>query len=106
LLFFEKCILIIDMDALSLDKEGPMNIRQAALGAGLAVLLVFGADAGPAQGSVQTASALTPPVSGQVCDLAGLKETVRNTAQQAGNAVLDAALDAAGEIWARAKQVL
>jgi hypothetical protein len=96
--FFEKYILIIDMFALSLDKEGPMNIRQAALGAGVAVLLVFGADANPA-GGLQASSAQS------ACDIAGLETAVRDAAKQAGTVALDVALDAAGELLARAKQV-
>jgi hypothetical protein len=103
LLFFEKCISIIDMFALSLDKEGPMNIRQAVLGAGVAVLLVFGADADPA--GAYAATAVHASAAQSVCDVAGLRQAMGEAAEMAGNAVLNAALDVAGELKARAKQV-
>jgi hypothetical protein len=98
--FFEKYILIIDMFALSLDKEGPMDIRQAVLGAGVAVLLVFGADTSRADARATQASTVQ-----SACNIAGIEAAVRDAAQAAGNVVLDVALDAAGEILARAKQV-
>lgn len=77
-----------------------MNLRQAVLGAGVAVLLVFGADANPTgahAGTVQASS------SQPTCD--GIKEAVRDAAKHAGTVVLDVALDTAGELLARAKQV-
>ncbi len=78
-----------------------MNTRQAALGAGVAVLLVFGADANPA--GAQVATALQASASQPACG--GIKEAVRDAAKHAGTVVLDVALDAAGELLARAKQI-
>jgi hypothetical protein len=78
-----------------------MNVRQAALGAGVAVLLMFGADTDRAGAAVVQASSAPP-----ACDIAGIKESVRHAAQAAGTVVLDVVFDAAGEVLARAKQVL
>ncbi|GAA0584764.1 hypothetical protein [Rhizomicrobium electricum] len=80
-----------------------MNIRQAALGAGLAVLLVFGADSD--RSGAQAATALHASAVQPACDIAGIKETVRDAAQAAGTVVLDVVFDAAGELLACAKQV-
>lgn len=78
-----------------------MNTRQAALGAGVAVLLVFGADANPAG----AATGLQASSVQSACNIAGLETAVRDAAKHAGTVVLDVALDAAGELLARAKQV-
>jgi hypothetical protein len=101
--FFEKCILIIDISTLSLDKEAHMNIRQAILGAGVAALLVLGADGAPV--GPQAATALQASSSTFACDSHGVSAVVRQAAHEARDAVLDVVFDAAGEIVACAKEV-
>jgi hypothetical protein len=80
-----------------------MNIRQAVLGAGVAALLVWGGDVDRER--AQAATALQASSSPAVCDIAGMKEAVRNAALQIGNVVLDVALDVAGELKAHAWQI-
>jgi hypothetical protein len=75
-----------------------MDIRQVALGAAVAAVLVFGAEAAtPGQVAAPSISATS------VVD--GVTQAVRARAERVSDALLDAVFNAAGDIEARVKQV-
>lgn len=75
-----------------------MDIRQAALGAAIAGVLVFGADAA----TPRQAPAAAPCTSSLVD---GVKQVVYARAERVSDTLLDAVFNAAGGIEARIKQV-
>lgn len=84
-----------------------MDVRQALLGAGVAIALVWGGNTDPApRGGGVHAAAVQGSLLKADCKLAGIKEHMQALAERAGDAALDIVLDAAGDLEARARQML
>ena len=127
--FIDKYVLYIDIAALFLDMEGEatvnMTCRQAVTGAAVAAGLVWGANAAPGAAAGQDVPSYRTPTVGAQATLgeraasavvhawrqgfqltlpfhdARLAEALKTCRDK----VLDGALDAAGEIAARLKQL-